>query len=1312
MSRPVRLLPLALLALALARPAAAGPPARTPESPAPPVASDSDATFEAVAAELARDRDQPRALALLARLHEIEPAVADLSRAARAYRAAASDPRAHPEVRALARWRLAGVERSRGNLHRAEAELAGLGVVRGWWVAGPFDNEGRRGLEASWPPEAGIDLGGRFPGKAREVGWRPLPPEVQEDGVIAVGAAVRPNREVTVFALAVLESRREQRARVWLGTSGAFRLWVNGVRVLSGSAYRPARLDQDAVEVTLRRGANRLLLEIAHDQGELAFVARLADAAGRPLDLALAPMPPLPPLPAGAAPRPLRVTPLLAALEARAKGARGAAEGRARMDLAAALAEKRAEDAGEHRAAREARRAAELLPRDPDAQVLAARLEDEDVNRRREHLEAALRAAPGHPDATVGMAEHEMRRGRPHDAVRLLEPLATSTGRPAVRVALAQAWEQAGLPARGQLELSRLAAERPDLPVAVDAAARAARRLDRDDEAVRLLRTLLALRHDDALARSALAQIHLDRGEVDATLALLAEAQRLAPADVWLRLRRADLLAANGRPEEAEAEFAVAERIAPDEPDVFERRGRARLREGRRGDAAADLQRALDLKPQNPQLKELVRQLQPERERFETPYLLDAAALARAAPAPAGDEDALVLGEVKVTRVYPSGLSATFVQQVVKVFTPRGAEAMRTHAVGYAPGRQEVRVERARAWKPDGSAVETHREADRSTSEPWYRLYYDTRARQVVLPALAPGDVLELAWRTDDVASENLLSDYFGDFTWIADPVRKLSFDYVLLVPDGRRIHANDPAVPRLARGERALPGGVREHRWTVTDVARLEPEPGMPGPGESAPYVHVSTYASWDDVARFFTGLFREQVRPGPEVRAAAERIAADVRARPGAPTGGRELREAIVRAVYDFVVTNTRYVGLEFGIHGYKPYRVDQVLARRFGDCKDKASLMHAMLASLGIDSRLVLLRMRRLGNVPASPASLAVFNHAILWVPELDLWLDGTATGSGSRELPAEDRGATVLVVNPDGPSRLGVVPEARPGDNRLSSEFRLALAADGSARVTGSTRVAGVQAPEYRRAYQSEHERRSALERAMARTFPGLRVEEAEVSDPSRIEEDVRVDFTLQVPRLARPENGGLALQPFGQASTWMETFAPLSRRAHDLLPGQPFESRFTLRHTLPPGLAAAALPPPERLETPFGAYEVSLRAEGGDLVAEGLVRLSASRIRAADYPAFRDMLSRVDRALSRLVRLEPAGGSASPAVAPPAVAPPGGASPPAPSPGGRTPPAAPAGGANPAAAPAGGGPRGDGSARPGARDATGRVGGLR
>jgi hypothetical protein len=302
-----------------------------------------------------------------------------------------------------------------------------------------------------------------------------------------------------------------------------------------------------------------------------------------------------------------------------------------------------------------------------------------------------------------------------------------------------------------------------------------------------------------------------------------------------------------------------------------------------------------------------------------------------------------------------------------------------------------------------------------------------------------------------------------------------------------------------------------------------------------------------------------------------------------------------------------------------------------------------MKALLEPAGIDSRLVLLRMRRLGNLPPEPASLAVFNHAILYVPEFDLWLDGTATGSGSRELPAEDRGATVLVVNPGAPPTFRTIPESTPGDDRIRTEIQVALAADGSATATGTTTVAGVQAPEFRRGYQAESGRRAALERALGRTFPGLRVESVETSDLSRIEDDVSVRFQVSVPRLARPDNGGLVLAPFGQGQSWMENYAPLSARRYDLVLPTPFETTFAVRYALPAGLAAVGLPAPERREGPFGSWSVSVREEGGALVAEGSLRVKTRRIAAADYPAFREFLAGVDRALLRNVKLARTGG---------------------------------------------------------------------
>ena len=401
-----------------------------------------------------------------------------------------------------------------------------------------------------------------------------------------------------------------------------------------------------------------------------------------------------------------------------------------------------------------------------------------------------------------------------------------------------------------------------------------------------------------------------------------------------------------------------------------------------------------------------------------------------------------------------------------------------------------------------------------------------------------------------------------------------------------------------------------------------------MPGWSEVAPALHVSTYASWEEVDRFYWGLVRDQLTVTPEIAALARRLAEEALAARGLDRKllARGLQgldpatqRAVVAALHGFVVTQTRYVGLEFGIHGYKPYRVGQVLERRFGDCKDKASLTHALLEAVGLDSKLVLLRMRRLGRVAELPASLAVFNHAILHVPSLDLWLDGTASYTGTRELPGEDRGASVLVVEPAGPPRFGRIPDAAPGENVMESGFELALSADGSARVEGRSRIAGVQAPGYRRAYQSESGRRSTLETAFSRNFPGLKVERVTLADLEKLEEDVRMDFTLQVPRWAERDGAGLRFNPFGRGAGYAETWASLAERRHDLVLGSPTVNRFRYRVALPPGWRAGALPEPAAGETGEAAFSVAWRQDGDGVVAEGFVTFKAAVVPAAGLP---------------------------------------------------------------------------------------------
>jgi transglutaminase-like putative cysteine protease len=585
----------------------------------------------------------------------------------------------------------------------------------------------------------------------------------------------------------------------------------------------------------------------------------------------------------------------------------------------------------------------------------------------------------------------------------------------------------------------------------------------------------------------------------------------------------------------------------------------------------------------------------------------------------------VTLADVTRVRVQQSGLSSRFHQLAVKVYTRRGVDAFRSFPITYSPSREEVRILRphhcptARWWRASATPTQPERALGRHVLR--------RPGEDAQLPGLAPGDVLELQYRIEDTASDNLLSDYWGDLSYVQGITPKLRWEYVVDMPAGRTLYWNEKTLGAGVSARREpSPDGRVLYRFEAKRVSRVTPEPGMPGWSEVAATLHVSTYRTWEDVGRYYWSLIRDQLVPDDSIRRAAEGALKDI---------DRKDTRAVVRALYEYVVKNTRYVALEFGIHGYKPYRVDRVLARRFGDCKDKAALLHALLEVSGVDSRIVLLRMRQLGAVPAEPASLAVFNHAIVYVPALDWYLDGTAEFHGATELPIPDRRASILVVEPDGKSRFTVTPEARPGQ-RHRRAARPGAAAWRGAEVKGESRVRGSAAPEYRRSYQSAATRRTTFEQGWAQTFPGLSVDKVSISDPSRLDQDVALDYELSIPRYAEVGGDTLRFLPFGSRRGYVETYAGLAERRGDLVLDGPSVSRFTFRYRLPPGWSVDALPPDVTTDSRFGRIHLAYTVEQGVLVCRGELVFTRDRISAREYPAFRAFVAQVDQAFSRKV----------------------------------------------------------------------------
>jgi hypothetical protein len=149
----------------------------------------------------------------------------------------------------------------------------------------------------------------------------------------------------------------------------------------------------------------------------------------------------------------------------------------------------------------------------------------------------------------------------------------------------------------------------------------------------------------------------------------------------------------------------------------------------------------------------------------------------------------------------------------------------------------------------------------------------------------------------------------------------KVRYQFLVDMPKERPLYWNESKLPGVAHAREDLDASRVLYRWSAKHLAKVVPEPGMPGWAEVSANLHVSTYRTWDEVGQYWWGLVRDQLTPNAELRRRWSTVLQGV---------DRKDELAVVRRLYNFVVTNTRYVALEFGIHGYKPYRVDRVLAR----------------------------------------------------------------------------------------------------------------------------------------------------------------------------------------------------------------------------------------------------------------------------------------------------------------------------------------------------------------------------------------------
>jgi transglutaminase-like putative cysteine protease len=288
------------------------------------------------------------------------------------------------------------------------------------------------------------------------------------------------------------------------------------------------------------------------------------------------------------------------------------------------------------------------------------------------------------------------------------------------------------------------------------------------------------------------------------------------------------------------------------------------------------------------------------------------------------------------------------------------------------------------------------------------RIYTGELTAVVFLRDLRPGDTLDYAYSLE--GANPILAGEFADVLPMAyrPPVRVLR--HVVNAPVGTVLHVtprHSAIAPRIATAD-----SWTSYTWEAHDVAGYLSDADEPGWFAPRPRVEVGTFDSWGSIARWATKLFETQIHRS----VALDEIADRWRTSPGG-------KSARANAATRFVQDEVRYLGVELGPNSHQPHPPDQVLRQRFGDCKDKAVLLVALLRDLGIDAAPALVnttRRRGLDEVQPSPFA---FDHAIVraQVEGHVVWIDATESSKGGRieqwDAPPFER-ALVLSPGVDG------------------------------------------------------------------------------------------------------------------------------------------------------------------------------------------------------------------------------------------------------------------------------------------------------
>jgi len=432
---------------------------------------------------------------------------------------------------------------------------------------------------------------------------------------------------------------------------------------------------------------------------------------------------------------------------------------------------------------------------------------------------------------------------------------------------------------------------------------------------------------------------------------------------------------------------------------------------------------------------------------------------------------------------------------------------------------------------------------------------------------------------------------------------------------------------------QKATAGGKSDYTWEVKNLKAVKLEEGAEA-WRVFPHIYFAAskfdfygypgdISTWQNFGKWQKDLNADVCSLSPEREAEIRKMTDSIKTDKGK-----------ARFLYDYMKQNMRYVSVQLGIGGLKPFAATFVDQKKYGDCKALSNYMSALLKAVGIPSCYAIINAGP-NEEPAEPSfAFDPFNHVILCVPFKGdtTWLECTSSTQPFGKLGSFTENRYALIVDENG-GKLVKTPRSTMQDNIFNSEAHLTLNADGSAKAKVKILATGG----YREEYIAVSSLKTDEQKEYLMTRFNIKKPSVFSLDPSSDKGETKeLDIDLDYDRFVDIMAGDKQFYRPRVFDLMTFTIPVEEKRSSDYYFEHPLQKTCVTTIDLPAGFEVETLPVNQSLKFTYGNYEVNYAydAKKNQVISTAKFNISNHVIPAAKYTELQQYLDGVAKAQNK------------------------------------------------------------------------------